>query len=252
MDANEIIWNMSVAKDVDQLWNEFVSLLSHEYGIESLFYGTGHSKLSSKLRGLTNSAWIKQNHPDEYFDVHETLINHDPDNFHCIDNIHENFWHESIFRAETTLQKNAVEHAAGCGLNVGITLPIHAKDNPRGWSGIGLNFDEKSVTQMQATWKHRKDELVSICYKFDQLLRTNHIEELHPLNEKQIVILSLLAAEYGTKRTAAHMGLTEKTINYHVEQASKQLNTHTREGTIALFAILSDKGAYKSQLINYF
>ncbi len=249
---DEIIWDMSIASNIDQLWDEFSYFLSEEYGVESLFYGTGHSKINSKLKGMINSAWIKANHTEKYFSAPDSLLNQDPDNFHCIDNIAENFWHESMSRAKTTVQKNAVEHAIGCGLKVGITLPIHAQDNPRGWSGIGLNFDEKSIREMQATWKHKRNELVNICYEFDQILRTNHIEELYPLSEKQIIVLSLLSAEYGTKRTAAHLGVTNKTVNYHVAQASKVLNTTTREGTIAIFSILFSRGAYKNQEINYF
>lgn len=242
MSTKKIIESMSASDDIDELWAKFTHYLKSEFGIASIFYGTNYSKIASINQGLSSSSWIKTNHTDRYFDIHPSLIDNDPDNYSCIRSITESFWHKKKDKNLSNIEKNAIDHANSVGLSIGVTLPIHAKGNGLGWSGIGLNFDGITPRELDNTWRLINSDVAKASYSFDLLLREKFITQMYPLNTKQIDILNLLSAGLGTKRVAASFGVTEKAINYHVVQASKILQTVNREHTLNKFTVLSIQG----------
>ena len=137
---------------------------------------------------------------------------------------------EAACEKEYQMRKDSVEFGTQCGLSI----PIHGPHN---------NFAILLTVQMRdqdcqlesTTTQHELFVAAHLYYHFIQkhLLNSVSENESYNLSVREIQCLQLLTQQMSLSQMATHLGLTERTINYHIQRLNKKLGCKNKYQSLA-------------------
>jgi LuxR family transcriptional activator of bioluminescence operon len=129
-------------------------------------------------------------------------------------------------RREKRMRKESIEF----GIDVGLSVPIH-----------GPNYDFATLTLHQFKGKHCLEDYeykqhewqIATLLFYSQakklLTSKNEIQPLsYPLTKREQQILVLTAKGWRVEQIAKELGITVRTINFHIQNANKKMGTNSK------------------------
>ncbi len=176
-------------------------------------------------------------YPEEYAHAYmmDELINHDPFARFCVmANSGTLGWHDPSARRYCTEKSNDVlSMAAEFGLQHGMSVPL---SNGSGLSvgGLGVALDANNARESEELMRaHGADiELAAMLFHarfHDDLFPQDVIS----LSQREVECLKWASVGLLTKEIAFKLSLSEKTVEFHLRNASKRLNARNRTHAVA-------------------
>jgi len=210
------------ANSIDTLWQKLHTHLN-QYSIVSVFYLVTHSPKQLIEDGAEAASYFNCSHPDayrEYFDE-QFLMEDDPTAMHCMTAVTPFFWHDKSRLAHATdTQKVFMEASENLmGLKVGLTLPLRFGFS--GGGGMGLCADNSvSVNEFEKIWASHSQQIVHICYAFDEVLRRQFPQEaIAQLSPQECEALLRLAQGNKSREIATALTVSEHTVSSYLARA---------------------------------
>jgi len=231
--------NLTKASNLDELWQRMMSLQSN-FGISSGYYGARYCKESAAEHGISNSMWTIGDHPQEFTDHFggEEFINADVTAIHCMTKTTPFIWHQfERYDGITEEQRQYMEGGAQFDMNVGVTIPVRFKQV--GGGGMGLASKDLDSKEFMKVWDSHQHEILTITNVFDELTRTEHINEIFNLTAREKDILTWLAN-----------GITIQQIAYKLKRKPSTIETQLRGARQKLEARNNVQAITKAMLFN--
>lgn len=176
-------------------------------------------------------------YPEEYAGAYmaEELIDDDPFARFCATTEGRAMgWHDPrAAQFATNRSKSVLSLAADFGLQYGISVPLR-DGSGQAVGGIGVALDLKNEREAQdALRAHGRDiELAAL------LFHARFHDELSPkdvitLSSREIECLKWAAVGLLTKEIAFRLSVSEKTVEFHLRNATKRLNARNRTHAVA-------------------
>lgn len=213
--------------NADELWEKLHNALS-PFGITNVFYGIGHlpqiletthlPKLLSSPRA-SPSFHYKTSYPQELAntDDEDFHFENDLSGLHCLISTKPFIWYTNsrhLSVQDYELRETSESYWFSVSL-VGVTIPLRFSDFGKG--GIGLCASNTTGDQFDDLWEQWGDEILDICYKFDQTVRIGFIDLVGiKLTTREKDILAWLAEGYSAKIIADNSGTKKRTVENQI------------------------------------
>lgn len=134
-------------------------------------------------------------------------------------------------------QRQIFDEAAACGLRHGFTVPVHM---PGGGDGLVAFAGDMATRDFDRALDHHRHELHLLALHFHALteaaLRREQTACRHgaaateesDVTGREAECLMWTARGKSAWETAAVLGISERTVNFHVENARRKLNAQTK------------------------
>lgn len=145
------------------------------------------------------------------------------------------FWdlQQQLNEAKSEREKQMRLDSIKYGAEKGICIPIH---------GPFEDFATLVLVQMKGEsflnqWQNIQHEILAAAYfyyeRVKQLLLENRTEEgVYRLSSHQIQCLLLTAKQYSVTEIAEKLGITARTVNFHLHKANKKLGTKNKHQSV--------------------
>lgn len=231
-DFNELIESLSQAKTVEDL-HAACSALCEQYGFDRFIYGARFPSSFVKPSYVFISGY-----PTEWRShyIAENFQEIDPTVTHCYSHVTPIGWEQILAQEKQNhLIHRFMGEAREFGLNSGVSFPIHSN---RGESAMLSLASERSEAQARTDILH--------VMPYAQLFITYLHEAARKIFEQQVLPLKqahltnrerqclLWAAEGKTTwETSVILGVAERTVRFHLRNASEKLNVVSRQHAVA-------------------
>ena len=232
LNYQELIQLCQQAETVDEIHN-ICSIASNEFGFEQFMYGSRVPTSFVRPQLIIISGYRKD-WWDRYTEQEYMKI--DPIVDYCANSTIPKQWHELQHPAlenKKVIQLN--NESSDFGFKSGMSIPVHT---PRGETAM-LSFSsselpEKASSRMQQA----EPQLMMLAYHIhESVMRIfRNTDQMSPAviltaREKECL---LWAAEGKTSdETAQILNISESTVRFHLNNAARKLNVHTRRHAIA-------------------
>lgn len=141
------------------------------------------------------------------------------------------FWEvkEQIKLAKSKREKLMREDSLKFGVEKGISIPIHG---PQEDFAILLLVQMQNEQGIDKAKEHLNEFFLMAYYYFYHLKKLLLTETTFPkksaLNERELECLLLVAKQMSVQSMAKSLGITERTVNFHIQRANKKLGTKNK------------------------
>lgn len=135
------------------------------------------------------------------------------------------FWNlkQQLKMAKTKREKQMRLDSIKFGIEQGVCIPVHGPDDDFAVLLLVQMHGEKCLVQSDK-FQH---ELFAAAYQYhfylQKLLILNLPTQTFQLNQRELQCLMLTAKQYSAKQVAKEIGITERTVNYHIQRLNKKL-----------------------------
>ena len=179
------------------------------------------------LRQLT----LANGWPTEWFELYSerNFTEVDPIPRHCLETLNPFVWSEAPYDRERDSGAHEVmTRARDFGLNAGFCIPIHY-DDAAGAISLGgsrpyLDAETKSALHLMSVFTHGRLRALS---------RTAPLPIRRKLSEIEAEVLRWAARGKTVWETGQILGLTERNVRWHLEEAQRKLMTNNKTATVA-------------------
>ncbi|MCW9013933.1 MAG: LuxR family transcriptional regulator [Gammaproteobacteria bacterium] len=232
LNCQELIELCKTAETVDEIHN-ICSMASNQFGFEQFMYGsrvpTSFVRPQLIIISGYRKDWWDHYTEQEYMKV-DPIVNY------CANSTIPMQWHELNHPVEDKKRvQQLANESSDFGLNSGFSFPVHS---PRGEAAmLSFSSSEKPINaapRMQDAGPH----LMMLAYHIhESVMRIfRNSDKISPAviltgREKECL---LWAAEGKTSdETAQILHISESTVRFHLNNAARKLNVHTRRHAIA-------------------
>lgn len=207
------------------------------YGIETFvmtcYYKTGRIRnrvVEYSFMSPRFKAWDTHYHQERYDEIDSTSQQAKQGSLPV-------FWdiHQQIKDAKTKREKKMRLDSLDFGAECGLTIPIHQAN---GGKSILMVEQMQGETCLQ-NWRQLQYELYSAAHYYDHYLRIKLLKEYttnnnqHLLNSRQIQCLKCVAEGESIDNIAKKLNITNRTVNYHIQNINKCLNSKNKYLSVA-------------------
>ena len=227
--------DFACSANADQLWDKLHQALA-QFSITNVFYGIGHlpekletthlPKLLSSSRA-SPSFHYKTSYPPELINTNDDDFHFEDDlsGLHCLTKTTPFIWYinsRHLSNQDYELRKASQSYWFAVKL-VGVSIPLRFADFGKG--GIGLCAANLSGDQFDEIWAQNSDEIIDICYKFDETVRDKFIDLVGiTLTKREKDILAWLAEGYSAKIIADNSGTKKRTVENQIVSLREKLD----------------------------
>ena len=189
---------------------------------------------TTHLKNIHVSVKRVSNYSDEFIEFYRSIdvsLNN-PLVSHCQRSIDPIIWDESIFRDTPELSRQAQAH----GLNYGWSQAVH---DTQGWTSI-LNMARSSTAITQEEFDEKAADVLWLCNQ----LHGGVLAELSPaqrvqtplehLSQREAEVLKWTAQGKTASDVGMILGLTTRTVNFHISSAIRKLGTSNKTSAVVL------------------
>jgi DNA-binding CsgD family transcriptional regulator len=219
----------------DALWGKFQAFVEKHYAITSFLYGFTHSKYTVQRVGITNSLFMRHNHPQSMLDAvgSDNLLENDSASMRLAASLEPFLWSDSLdWEGVTDAQRERYEIDTACGLDVGLTLGYGFADG-MGVAGIGLCSGTTTAQDFAKIWNENRADVVELGAQFDRFMRPAMVANRIKLPPREKEVLALATGGMSAKQIAHHLNLQPKTIFNIMDRARKTLQAANTMEAIA-------------------
>lgn len=166
-------------------------------------------------------AWHKHYLTAGYEDIDSTLK-------FAHKNILPVFWNlqRQLAEAKTPREKELRKDSIAFGIVQGLSIPIHTAEE----DFATLALIEMRGQKCLENWRSIQYELFSAAHYYffylqQQLLPTTEENKKFHLNQRELQCLTLIAKHYSVNAMAKVLGITPRTVNFHIQRLNKKLGT---------------------------
>jgi Response regulator containing a CheY-like receiver domain and an HTH DNA-binding domain len=231
---------LSAAQSVQETWNETVSFLK-SLGFDLIEYGyAGVSSTGTMAEVATLS-----NFPAAYQERYrqERYYRDDPVVGYCIDNLPPlrvgrdslGLWPDRG-RGLTAIQRRIVSEAAECGMAVGVAIPLRSPGRyPLGGMSLSNAMRPAEFERFLADWGNIAQLAALYAHtRLQMLLQTPERPAASVvLSSREQECLLWVSRGLSSKEMAWRLGLSAKTVDFHVANAMGKLGVATRSHAVA-------------------
>jgi len=196
---------------------------------------SGHTKSGMKLKyhfaSEALAGWHAYYLEQKYGDMDRTL-----EESHTM--ILPLFWdiNEQVRKARNNREIKIRQESIDYGIDKGISLPVHGPNLD--FCTLNLHqFRNESCLKNYHCFQYEWLSAAKIFYhyisKFIDLNKTASINNILTKREKQC--LNLTAKMWGLKQIAKELGISTRTVNFHIQNANKKLGTNNKYQSINKF-----------------
>lgn len=135
------------------------------------------------------------------------------------------FWNlkQQLKMAKSKREKQMRLDSIKFGIEQGVCIPVHGSND---------DFAVLLIVQMQGeyclnNWEDFQHEVFSAAYQYHFYLKKLLIQHVpdstFQLNQREFQCLLLTAKQYSAKQVSEELGITERTVNYHIQRLNKKL-----------------------------
>lgn len=188
------------------------------------YYPNSQNKVKYDFSSKNFARWHKHYIDECYEDIDSTL-----------DVVYQTtlptFWdlQQQLKAAKTPREKQMRLDSLKFGAEKGVSIPIHG---PQEDFAILLLVQMKGEKCLEK-WLEIQSELFAAAYYFYFYLQKKMVQEHFPnqsssLSQRELQCLQLIAKQYSTEKIANQLGLTERTVNYHIQRLNKKLGVKNK------------------------
>jgi len=224
---------MSKAETPDAAWNLFSAQLRKQ-GAKSTIYGFFPKQIAGNLsREITAFS----NHPSEFSELYidRGLIDHDPLARYCMLAERKTLlWNDRrVENYATTLSQKVAAASADFGLLFGLTIPVSDAGGLR-LGGTGIAIDTTSEKSFRDIIRSEKERLETAAMLFHARVQDAAImRQTIPLSSRELECLKWASTGLVNKEIAFRLGLSDKTVEFHMRNAIRRLNARNRTHAVA-------------------
>ncbi len=97
---------------------------------------------------------------------------------------------------------------------------------------MGLCNEGMSAQEFDLIWGEHNQQILTICYLFDETARDNFIKEMFTLTYREIEVLHWLAEGKNIKFIADKLGTASSTVDKQVRSARVKLKSRNNEQAV--------------------
>jgi LuxR family quorum sensing-dependent transcriptional regulator len=170
--------------------------------------------------------------PPEWFDIYnrENLCAADPIPRHCLNSLNPFEWRDATYdRARDHAAHNVMTRARDFGFDQGFCIPIHYDDATGAVSIAGerpyLDAETKSALHLMGVFAHGRLRAMS---------RATSPASERKLSPIEAEVLRWAARGKTAWETGQILGLSERNVRWHLEEAQRKLMTKNKTATVAV------------------
>lgn len=221
--------NFATAENVDDI-TALCRMHARQLGFDSFVYALRVPKHFSESRLV-----FIQGYPDEWIEryfAHEYYA-HDPVMAHCARHVVPVRWHE-VPAPNASLSEQVMNEAGDFGLRDGVTMPVHT---PTGESGILSFAVNRPPAAAKEITRHAQLYVQLLSgYLHEAVKRVSGLTEeidAPPLTEREKECLRWVADGKTSWEISLLMRTSERTVNFHLNNAMQKLDTRNRQHAVA-------------------
>ena len=232
LNCQELIELCQTAETVDEIHN-ICSIASNQFGFEQFMYGSRVPTSFVRPQLIIISGYRKD-WWDRYTEQEYMKI--DPIVDYCQNSILPLQWHELKHPAQDNRQvKQLMNESEDFGFNSGLSFPVHT---PKGETAM-LSFSSSETPKQAAPrMQEASPQLMMLAYHIhESVMRifrsSDKISPAVILTAREKECLLWAAEEKTSDETAQILRISESTVRFHLNNAARKLNVHTRRHAIA-------------------
>ncbi|WP_426105911.1 helix-turn-helix transcriptional regulator [Pseudomonas sp. TWR1-1-3] len=202
-----------------------------EYGFDFFFF-----RMIPRLGNITTNSKVITNYPNDYVDRYEKghLSQKNPLLTHCQLSILPIIWSSDVFR-ETPDQWRATQN---CGLTYGWSQSVH---DPNGAVSM-LSLARKSTPVTEDEFSDKAANVLWLCNQLHSAMlercHLHHRLEIHiiRLSCRELEILKWTAEGKIASDIGMILGLSTRTVNFHISSAMKKLGANNKTSAVVMAA----------------
>lgn len=180
-------------------------------------YPTAQQKPKYDFSSTNFATWHKHYIQESYEDIDTTLQSVYKTTLPVLWNLEQ-----QLKEAKTPREKQMRLDSIKFGIERGVCIPVH---------GPNKDFAVLLLVQMQGEtcleqWDKFQHEIFVAAYHYHfylkKLLICNLTEQTLHLNKRELQCLILTAKQYSAKQVAEQLGITERTVHYHIQRLNKK------------------------------
>ncbi len=231
---------LSAAQAVGEAWEEAVSFLKSlgfdlvEYG----YGGVGSTGTAAEVATLSNfpAAYQKRYRQEHYY-------RHDPVVRYCVGNLPPlrvgrdslGLWPDRG-QGLTTIQRRIINEAADCGMAVGVVIPLRSPGRyPLAGMSLSNAMRPAEFGRFLAEWGQLAQLAALYAHTRLQMLlqKPEHAASGVVLSARERECLLWVSRGLSSRETALRIGLSAKTVDFHIANAMGKLEVATRSHAVA-------------------
>lgn len=172
-------------------------------------------------------SWHEHYLEEAYNDFDSVL----PEVYHCRLPI---YWNAKaqLAQAKTEKEKQMRQDAIDYGADCGLSIPLHG---PRYDFAILLLVQMQGETGL-SDWENQQFEFQQMGQLYFQAIQ-KHLKQAqldieNPLSERELECLHALAEQAPLSQIAELMAITERTVNFHIQNINKKLGTKNKHQSV--------------------
>lgn len=188
-----------------------------------------HNKIKYSYASKPYKSWHDHYLSERYEDVDSTMTTV----YRSAIPIHWDL-QQQLTEAKTERERQMRLDSIQYGAEKGVSIPIH---------GPFEDFASFVLVQMKGEtflnhWQNVQHEILAAAYfyyeEIKRLLLENHQgDETYDLSPHQIQCLLLTAKQYSVAEIGKKLGITERTVNFHLQKTNKKLGTKNKHQSVA-------------------
>lgn len=231
-DCQELIEQSGNAKSVEEI-HAICSTACELFGFEQFMYGgrvpTSFVRPQLIIISGYNQAWWDRYNEQQYLKI-------DPIVEYCSSNIVPLQWHSlNADKHENRTIRQLMNECTEFGLNSGLSFPIHT---PHGEFAMLSFASGEKPEETNSLLNYATPHLMQLAYHIHdavmRIFRSQHkIDETIQLTPRETQCLLWAAEGKTSDETAEILNISESTVRFHLNNAARKLNVHTRRHAIA-------------------
>lgn len=206
-----------------------------QYGVSSILYCAIAFKAEAERPNVSKAAFVKSNHPQQYFDSFEDegLLDADLTTEHCVTRTDLLFWHnEAQWSQASNEQLKRAKIERDLGLFMGVSVPA-SRFGPRLIGGVGLCMAGVGIKEFDGHWRENAADILAICGVLDSGMRRQHLSHFIGLSSRERECMTWLAAGLRPEQIADRLGITRSSVDKYITKARLKLKSGTLEQAVA-------------------
>ena len=225
--------NLKTASTKEQI-ESILNIYLSDFGIHcyAFTYYAKHIKTGSKLHYDCVSDALKPWHiyylEQGYADVDRTLEQNHQMTLPL-------YWDvkEQLTQAKNTRERRIREESLAFGIDKGLSLPVHGPHNDFATLTLHQRKDENCLAEYQSL-KYEWLSATQILYHYLKKILNSHQNSNHEyhLTKRELQCVSLTSKLFRVEQIAKELNISERTVNFHLQNANKKLGTHNKYQTV--------------------
>lgn len=221
--------SLAETDDEETLWAKARRFAEDRLGVTSILFGFTHSRHLAGRVGMTQSLYIRHDHPTDYLRrfAPDRILDDDLCALILLGGTGVFLWDTLAGSDEhTEAQRERARIDREEGMGVGVSLGFRFADG-HGIAGVGLAARWMPAEEFRGRWAENGAETVDFFTRFEALMRRRMVEARLVLTPRQRDVLSLSVGGLPGKSIAARLGISEG----RVERLFREIRTRLEADT---------------------